>query len=64
MAVGAAALDVRLEKPGNYALNPAVDPPTPADAERAARLVAVGGGVAVAVAAGWLLALSGVTAWL
>jgi len=64
MATGAAALGVRLEKPGNYALNPAVDPPTPADAERAARLVAVGGGVAVAVAAGWLLALSGVTAWL
>jgi len=64
MAVGAAALDVRLEKPGNYALNPAVDPPTTADAERAVRLVGAAGGVAVAVAAGWLLALAGVIAWL
>ncbi|GAB3703282.1 CobD/CbiB family cobalamin biosynthesis protein [Halorubrum pallidum] len=64
MATGAAALGVRLEKPGSYALNSGVDLPTAADAERAVRLVGAAGGVAVVVAAGWLLALAGVIAWL
>ena len=60
MATAAAALDVRLEKPGHYVLNPDASPPSVVDAERAVRLVGVSGGVAVALAAGWLLA----TRWL
>ena len=60
MATAAAALDVRLAKPDHYALNPAADAPTVADAERAVRLVGVAGAVAVAGAAGWILA----TGWL
>ena len=56
MATAAAALDVRLEKPGRYALNPAAASPTVVDAERAVWLVGVAGGVAVAGTAGWLLA--------
>ncbi|OYR41116.1 CobD/CbiB family cobalamin biosynthesis protein [Halorubrum sp. Ib24] len=57
MATAAAALDVRLAKPGHYALNPAAASPSVADAERAVRLVGVAGGVAVAGATGWLLAV-------
>ena len=57
MATAAAALDARLEKPGHYVLNPDADPPSVADAERAVRLVGVAGGVAVALAAGWLAAV-------
>ncbi|QWC20756.1 CobD/CbiB family cobalamin biosynthesis protein [Halorubrum sp. 2020YC2] len=63
MATAAVALGVRLEKPGAYALAGGPEPPTPAAARDAVRLVAVGGGVAVAAAAGWLLALAGVVAW-
>ncbi|MDZ5811153.1 CobD/CbiB family cobalamin biosynthesis protein [Halorubrum sp. AD140] len=57
MATAAAALDVRLAKPGRYALNPDAEAPSVADAERAVRLVGVAGGVAVAGTAGWLLAV-------
>ncbi|GAB7010097.1 CobD/CbiB family cobalamin biosynthesis protein [Halorubrum trueperi] len=57
MATVAAALDVRLEKPGHYVLNPDASPPSVTDAERAVRLVGVAGGVAVAGTAGWLLAV-------
>ncbi|MGM0448065.1 MAG: CobD/CbiB family cobalamin biosynthesis protein [Methanobacteriota archaeon] len=63
MATAASALGVRLEKPGAYALAGGPEPPTPADARGAVRLVGVAGGVAVAAAAGWLLALAGVIAW-
>ncbi|TKX80938.1 CobD/CbiB family cobalamin biosynthesis protein [Halorubrum sp. SD626R] len=63
MATAAAALDVRLAKPGHYALNPTAAAPSVADAERAVRLVGVAGGVAVAGAAGWLAAVAGVVAW-
>ncbi|WP_123619857.1 CobD/CbiB family cobalamin biosynthesis protein [Halorubrum sp. CSM-61] len=62
MATGAAALDVRLEKPGHYVLNPGASPPSVTDAERAVRLVGVAGGVAVALAAGWLAAVGWLTA--
>jgi adenosylcobinamide-phosphate synthase len=57
MATAAAALDARLEKPGHYVLNPDATPPSVADAERAVRLVGVAGGIAVALAAGWLAAV-------
>jgi adenosylcobinamide-phosphate synthase len=63
MATAAAALDVRLAKPGHYALNPTAAAPSVADAERAVRLVGVAGGVAVAGAAGWLATVAGVVAW-
>jgi adenosylcobinamide-phosphate synthase len=63
MATAAAALDVRLAKPGRYALNPAAASPTVADAERAVRLVGVAGAVAAAGTAGWLAAVAGVIAW-
>ena len=63
MATAAVALGVRLEKPGAYALDGGPEPPTPATARDAVRLVGVAGGVAVAAAAGWLLALAGVIAW-
>jgi adenosylcobinamide-phosphate synthase len=56
MATAAAALDVRLAKPGRYTLNATAEAPTVAEAERAVRLVDVAGGVAVAGAAAWLLA--------
>ena len=62
MATAAAALDARLEKPGYYVLNPDAGPPGVVDAERAVRLVGVAGGVAVALAAGWLAAAGWVTA--
>ncbi|WP_435074847.1 CobD/CbiB family cobalamin biosynthesis protein [Halorubrum sp. HHNYT27] len=55
MATAAAALDVRLAKPGHYALNPTAASPTVADAERAVRLVGVAGAVAVAAVVGWLV---------
>ena len=45
MAVLAAALHVRLEKPGNYRLNPVAELPTVAEAER---------GVGIVRRAGWL----------
>ncbi|MGQ3328525.1 CobD/CbiB family cobalamin biosynthesis protein [Halorubrum sp. FL23] len=61
MATAAVALGVRLEKPGHYALNPGASPPSLADAERAVRLVGVAGGVAVALAAGWLAAVGWLT---
>ena len=64
MATAAAALDVRLEKPGHYALNPDAAAPSLADAREAVRLVGVAGGLAVAVTAGWLVAVAGVIAWL
>ncbi|WP_144799811.1 CobD/CbiB family cobalamin biosynthesis protein [Halorubrum depositum] len=63
MATAAAALDVRLAKPGHYALNPTARSPSVADAERAVRLVGVAGAVAVAGTAGWLAAVAGVIAW-
>ena len=63
MATAAVALGVRLEKPGAYALDGGAEPPTSAAARDAVRLVRAGGGVTVALAAGWLLALAGVVAW-
>ncbi|ELZ54337.1 CobD/CbiB family cobalamin biosynthesis protein [Halorubrum distributum] len=63
MATAAVALGVRLEKPGAYALDGGAAPPTPAAARDAVRLVRAAGGVAVAAAAGWFLAFSGVIAW-
>ncbi|WP_424014259.1 CobD/CbiB family cobalamin biosynthesis protein [Halorubrum xinjiangense] len=63
MATAAVALGVRLEKPGAYALAGGPEPPTPGVARDAVRLVGAAGGVAVAAAAGWLLALTGVIAW-
>ncbi|WP_435094605.1 CobD/CbiB family cobalamin biosynthesis protein [Halorubrum sp. N11] len=57
MATAAAALDVRLEKPGRYVLNPDASPPSVVDAQRAVRLVGVAAGVALALAAGWLAAV-------
>ncbi|QUO47645.1 MULTISPECIES: CobD/CbiB family cobalamin biosynthesis protein [Halorubrum] len=63
MATAAVALGVRLEKPGAYALDGGAAPPTPAAARDAVRLVGAAGGVALAAAAGWLLALAGVIAW-
>ena len=57
MATAAAALDVRLEKPGHYVLNPDADPPSVADGRTAIRLVGVAGGVAVALVTGWLAAV-------
>ena len=63
MATAAVALGVRLEKPGAYALDGGTESPTPAAARDAVRLVRASGGVAVALAAGWLLALAGVVAW-
>ena len=56
MATLAAVLDVRLEKPGAYVLNPDRDLPTVADALRGVRLVGAGGAVAVG--------LSGAVLWL
>jgi len=46
MATLAAALGVRLEKPGAYVLEPAADPPTVADGRRGVRLVGLAGGLA------------------
>ena len=63
MATAAAALGVRLEKPGAYVLDGGPEPPSPAAARDAVRLVCVAGGVAVAAAGAWLLALAGVIAW-
>jgi adenosylcobinamide-phosphate synthase len=57
MATAAAALDVRLAKPGHYVLNPAARLPDVADGQRAVRLVGVGSGVALVVVAGWLVAV-------
>jgi len=58
MATAAAALAVRLEKPGHYALNPDAAAPSVADARDAVRIVGVAGGVAVAVAGGAVLVVS------
>ena len=63
MATAATALGVRLEKPGAYVLDGGPEPPSPAAARDAVRLVGVAGGVAVAAAGAWLLALAGVVAW-
>ncbi|SFR35358.1 CobD/CbiB family cobalamin biosynthesis protein [Halorubrum sodomense] len=63
MATAAVAVGVRLEKPGAYVLAGGSEPPTPAAARDAVRLVGAAGGVAVAAATGWLLALTGVVAW-
>jgi len=63
MATAAVALGVRLEKRGAYVLDGGPEPPTPASARAGVRLVGTAGGVAAAVAVGWLLALAGVTAW-
>ncbi|MFC3957925.1 adenosylcobinamide-phosphate synthase CbiB [Halovivax cerinus] len=59
MAVVAVGLGLRLEKPGAYVLNPDGDDPTPADGDRAIRLVGVGAVVAVC---GLLLATIGLDA--
>lgn len=59
MGTLAAHLDIRLEKPGVYTLNPAGELPTVEDATRAVRLVTAAGVLAYAVAA---LAV-GVGAW-
>jgi len=59
MGTLAAALDVRLEKPGAYVLNPTAPLPTVADTRRATRLVAVAGVLAYLLAAA-LTALPGV----
>ncbi|SNR31270.1 adenosylcobinamide-phosphate synthase [Halorubrum ezzemoulense] len=63
MATAAAALGVRLEKPGAYVLDGGPEAPSPAAARDAVRLVGVAGGVTVAAAAAWVLALAGVVAW-
>lgn len=63
MATAAVALGVRLEKPEAYVLAGGPEPPTPRTAREAVRLVGAAGVVAVAAAAGWLLALAGVIAW-
>ncbi|MDG5778035.1 adenosylcobinamide-phosphate synthase CbiB [Haloarculaceae archaeon H-GB1-1] len=55
MGVAAAALDVRLEKPGVYDLNSSASLPSVADAERGVRLVAAAGLLSYVVA--------GVVAW-
>ena len=55
MATLGAVLDVRLEKPGAYVLNPAADPPSIADAETGIR-VAGGAGVLA-------IGLTGVAVW-
>jgi adenosylcobinamide-phosphate synthase len=54
MATAAAALDARLAKPDHYVLNPDARPPSADTGRAAVRLVGVAGGVAVALAAGWL----------
>ncbi|MFB6083248.1 MAG: CobD/CbiB family cobalamin biosynthesis protein [Halorientalis sp.] len=51
MGTLAAGLDVRLEKPGAYVLNPGATLPTVADARAAVRTVAVAGVLAYALAA-------------
>lgn len=53
MAAAAGALDVRLEKRGEYALNPGGLPPTAERLEAAERLIAFAGGMAVALAIGF-----------
>ncbi|ELZ59164.1 MULTISPECIES: CobD/CbiB family cobalamin biosynthesis protein [Halorubrum] len=63
MATAAVALGVRLEKRDAYVLDGGPEPPTPATARAGVRLVRIAGGVAAAVAVGWLLALAGVAAW-
>ncbi|MDB9287999.1 CobD/CbiB family cobalamin biosynthesis protein, partial [Halorubrum ezzemoulense] len=52
-----------LEKPGAYVLDGGPEAPSPAAARDAVRLVGVAGGVTVAAAAAWVLALAGVVAW-
>jgi len=61
MGTLAALLDVRLEKPGVYVLNPGAALPSMADARRADRIVAVAGVLAYALVAG-LATLAGVVA--
>jgi adenosylcobinamide-phosphate synthase len=59
MGALAAALNVRLEKPGGYVLNEVADPPTVADGQAAVRAVRKAG-----VAAYGTAALVGVLRWL
>lgn len=49
MAVGAAVLDVRLEKPGVYTLHPAGDPPTSNAGEQAVALVGRAAAIVITV---------------
>jgi adenosylcobinamide-phosphate synthase len=56
MGVLAAALAVRLEKPGAYVLNPDAPLPTSSDVERAVRTVAVAGVLAYVLAGAAILA--------
>ncbi|MFB6142890.1 MAG: CobD/CbiB family cobalamin biosynthesis protein [Halorientalis sp.] len=51
MGTLAAALDVRLAKPGAYVLNRGADPPSPAEARRGVRAVGVAGLLAYGLAA-------------
>jgi adenosylcobinamide-phosphate synthase len=55
MGTLAAALDVRLEKPGAYVLNADAELPTVEDARAAVRVVAVAGGLAYALTAALVL---------
>ena len=64
MATAAVAVGVRLEKPGQYVLNPHAELPTNADAERAIGLVRRAGFVAIAVTATVLLAIAVAADWL
>ncbi|MEF8812357.1 MAG: CobD/CbiB family cobalamin biosynthesis protein [Halovenus sp.] len=59
MGTLAATLDVRLEKPDTYTLNPTASLPTPGDASRAVRLVTAAGLLTYLVAA----VAVGVVAW-
>lgn len=62
MGAVAAALDVRLEKPGAYVLNPDAAMPDRTDADRGIRTVGVAGVAVYLLAVLWLLAVE-VTVW-
>ncbi|MDS0280933.1 CobD/CbiB family cobalamin biosynthesis protein [Haloarcula onubensis] len=63
MGVAAAGLDVRLEKPGVYVLNPGAALPDETAARRGVRAVGVAGVTSYAVAGLALVALGEVSAW-
>ncbi|MFC6756270.1 CobD/CbiB family cobalamin biosynthesis protein [Halomicroarcula sp. GCM10025894] len=63
MGVAAAGLDVRLEKPGVYVLNPEASLPDVAASRRGVRAVGLAGVCSYALAGLALAALSGVPAW-
>ncbi|WP_435065131.1 CobD/CbiB family cobalamin biosynthesis protein [Halobaculum sp. EA56] len=63
MATLAAALDVRLAKPGAYVLNPDADLPTAADARRGVRTVALAGALAFLLAGAAAAATPGTGVW-